>query len=240
MSTGLGYNAKMDPKFSVDPLDPYPIYCDERFVRRYSGVLGDIESLGFYERRAALELLGPVKGLNVLDAGCGPGVYSRWLLAQGARVTALDYSPAMLARLRSHRHLRRVAADLSGPLPLEDGSFDRILCAMVLQHLRDWAPVLREFRRLLRPQGQIVLSTTHPFADLAPEADYFAVAGLLEDWPDYGVQMPCWRRSLARIFADVAAAGLLVESLSEPRAPSGDPFVCNQPWVLCLRLRASE
>ena len=47
-------------------------------------------------------LLGDVDGKRVLDAGCGPGHYTEWLIAHGATVLAIDSSPRMvqLARQR--------------------------------------------------------------------------------------------------------------------------------------------
>ena len=57
-----------------------------------------------YDRPAVLATLGPVAGLDVLDAACGPGLYTRELLARGARVTGFDASSAMV-------ELARAAAD---------------------------------------------------------------------------------------------------------------------------------
>jgi len=50
----------------------------------------------YLERPATLSLLPEVKGKRVLDAGCGPGVYSEWLLKHGANVVAVDVSPRMV------------------------------------------------------------------------------------------------------------------------------------------------
>lgn len=215
----------------------YKIYASSAFVVRYARQIGAIDDPAFYERRATLDLLPPVAGKQVLDAGCGPGIYSRWLSQQGAEVCGLDYSPAMLTELHLRApQLRLMCADLAAPLPLASASFDVILCAMVLQHLRDWAPVLSEFRRLLAPGGCIVLSTTHPLTDLPPAADYFAITETSEEWEGYGLEMPCYRRSFGQIWRDVASAGLRIETLVEPQAPGDDPFVTRQPWALCLRL----
>jgi 2-polyprenyl-3-methyl-5-hydroxy-6-metoxy-1,4-benzoquinol methylase len=53
-----------------------------------------------YDRPAVLKALGPVTGLRVLDAACGPGLYLRELLERGARVCAFDASPVMVALAR--------------------------------------------------------------------------------------------------------------------------------------------
>jgi 2-polyprenyl-3-methyl-5-hydroxy-6-metoxy-1,4-benzoquinol methylase len=44
----------------------------------------------YYERPATMSLIEEVDGRNILDAGCGPGVYSKWLLDRGAQVVAID------------------------------------------------------------------------------------------------------------------------------------------------------
>lgn len=215
--------------------DAFEIYSRPGFARRYAGNIAGLDRPEFYDRRALLELLPPLNQQRVLDAGCGPGAYTGWLLAQGARLTSLDYSPAMLELLPAG--CIKVRADLREPLPLATGTFDLILCAMVLQHLADWRPVLTEFRRLLADTGRLVLSTTHPLTDWPPAANYFAVTATAEAWPEYGVEMPSFRRSLGRIWQDLRAAGFRLDELREPQAPGRDSFITHQPWVLCLRLK---
>ena len=73
------------------------------------------------------EALGDVRGLEVLDLGCGTGRHTAWLAEAGARVTAVDFSENMLERARvkvSAADVRFVVHDLHEPLPLDDASFD--------------------------------------------------------------------------------------------------------------------
>src|SRR3954447_2369295 len=53
-----------------------------------------------YDRPAMLELLGDVRGMRVLDLGCGPGFYAEALADRGALVTAFDASPDLVRRAR--------------------------------------------------------------------------------------------------------------------------------------------
>ena len=53
-----------------------------------------------YERPAMLDLLPPLPGTRVLDAGCGPGWYAAELASRGALVTAIDASAAMIGHAR--------------------------------------------------------------------------------------------------------------------------------------------
>jgi SAM-dependent methyltransferase len=181
-----------------------------------------------YERPAALALLGDVAGLRVLDAGCGAGAHAAALVERGALVTAVDASLAMVA-LASGRlgdRAKALRADLGEPLPFEDGSFDAVLCSLVLHYLRDWEPALRELHRVLVPGGRLVISTHHPFMDHAPAGggDYFATYEISEEWSKQGERMTVrfWHRPLSAMTASLRETGFALERLDEP-AP--DPSV---------------
>jgi ubiquinone/menaquinone biosynthesis C-methylase UbiE len=107
-----------------------------------------------------------VRGCNrILDAGCGNGRYSQFLLSEAdadALITSFDYSQQMLQRARKrlqNRRVTQVAADLTR-LPYADASFDAIVCGWVLEHLPDPKPGLRELARVLRPGGKLLLLAT--------------------------------------------------------------------------------
>jgi malonyl-CoA O-methyltransferase len=112
-------------------------------------------------------LLGDVRGLSVLDLGCGTGRHTLRLASRGADVTAVDFSEGMLALAREKTReftVRFIAHDLAAPLPLPDRSFDRVLCGLVLDHIADLPLIFSEMRRVCRPSpgGLIVVSIMHP------------------------------------------------------------------------------
>ncbi len=111
-----------------------------------------------------LRLLGPAPGLNVLDAGCGRGEALLACARAGADVAGLDYADAAI------EISRETLADVPGAdlrqgdvtaLPWPDDSFDRILFGDVIEHLSpaDADAALREFRRVLRPDGFVLVHT---------------------------------------------------------------------------------
>ncbi len=110
----------------------------------------------------AAHLVRFVSGLapaqDALDLGCGDGRLTRELSVE--RVTAADVSGVALARARE----RLPAASLvklepDSPLPFADTSFDLVLCAETLEHVRDVQGLLSEARRVLRPGGTLALTT---------------------------------------------------------------------------------
>lgn len=107
---------------------------------------------------AILDRLGPVAGLDVLDAGCGAGGLTLELVARGATVTALDLAPRMvaLARARMERDFpaarARFATRPVEDTGLEDASVDRVVGKWILHHA-DLPRATRELARVLRPGG---------------------------------------------------------------------------------------
>src|SRR5262249_8255280 len=64
---------------------------------RYAGLAPTKPHNALYERPAVWSLLGDVRGLRVLDAGCGPGINAETLARAGATVHAFDVTPEMVA-----------------------------------------------------------------------------------------------------------------------------------------------
>ncbi len=150
----------------------FPAY--RRFIQNhYDGFAGAFTAMtGFLTGHESLagRLISPsgfdVRGCkSILDAGCGNGRYTRFLLKladSNARITGFDYSRGMLKRARkrlSNERATQVAADLTR-LPFPDGCFDAIVCGWVLEHLPDPRPGLQELARVLQPGGKLLLLTT--------------------------------------------------------------------------------
>ena len=111
-------------------------------------------------------LLGDVAGLRIVDVGCGTGRHALRLAERGADVVGVDFSAGMLARAQEKEgssHIRWVVHDVNDlPLPLQDGAFDRVLCALVVDHIRDLRTFLAELHRLCAPDGRVVVTVMHP------------------------------------------------------------------------------
>jgi malonyl-CoA O-methyltransferase len=108
--------------------------------------------------------VGDVRGLDVLDLGCGTGRHSVWLASRGATVTGVDFSEGMLTEARKKpgaEIIQFVLHDLHEPLPFSS-EFDLVVSGLVLEHLRDLDGFFREIHRVLKPKGRAVISAMHP------------------------------------------------------------------------------
>lgn len=134
----------------------------DRWARLYDHELNPVVALEEPLVRAAV---GEARGLAVLDLGCGTGRHALWLAAAGADVTAVDFSPGMLAEARAKpgaASVRFVVHDLHDPLPFPEGRFDRVVSGLVLEHLADLDAFFAETHRVLKPGGRAVVSGMHP------------------------------------------------------------------------------
>ncbi len=233
--------------------EPIALKAYEELAESYAAKIDTKPHNAYYERPATLSLLPSVNGKVVLDAGCGPGVYTEWLLANGAEVSAIDASPKMveLARKRIGDAAEIREADLSEPLTfLGDQTFDLVLSPLVLEYVDDWHRTFGEFYRVLRQGGHFVFSVTHPFFDFLyfKSTDYFATELVHGEWRGFGgspVKMPSYRRSLSSTLSPLLENGFTIERILEPRPTEefklADPKhyaeLSQQPAFLCIRAR---
>ena len=188
-------------------------------------------------READARLLGDVRGRDVLEVGCGAAQCARWLVAQGARVTAFDVS---LGQLRESRRLdaatgvavtRLVQADAQR-LPFADLAFDVVCSAFgAVPFVDDSAGVMREVARVLRPGGRWVFSVTHPTrwafpddpgpAGLTVRQSYFDRTPYVEVDERGEASYVEHHRTLGDRVRELVAAGLVLLDVVEPEWPEG-------------------
>ena len=198
--------------------DPDPTQYDS-FAAEYEEHAVSAPYNALYDRPAMLELVGDVEGKRVLDAGCGPGIYSAELIKRGAEVSGCDASTQMieLARANAGETAELRVHSLEEPFEwIEDESIDVAVNALVYHYINNRLGFLTEIHRMLRPDGVFVISTHHPAGDWHRlGGSYFTVEPVTETWSK-GWEITAWRMPLTQLTAEFAKAGFLIERLVEP------------------------
>lgn len=114
--------------------------------------------LNSFEKGQLLALLGDVKGLQILDVGAGTGRVAVQLAQKGAQVTACDISPQMLAVLaKKNPAIKTIVADAED-LPFDDGTFDSVIAAFLIVHLKSLHIFFNEVYRVLKYGGKFLVT----------------------------------------------------------------------------------
>src|SRR5262245_20995785 len=104
-----------------------------------------------------------LEGLRVLDVGCGGGLIAEPLARLGARVMGLDPVAEAIEVARRHAAGQGLAIDYRAgrveELDAEAATFDAVICLEVIEHVPDVAAFLKTCADLVRPGGQMLLST---------------------------------------------------------------------------------
>jgi ubiquinone/menaquinone biosynthesis C-methylase UbiE len=177
--------------------------------------------------------LGDVRGLAVLDAGCGTGYLSMKLQNKGADVTGVDFSERMVGiALETQPGIDFRVDSCSELRSVNDEEFDVIVSNYVLMDTPDLQGTMHAFNRVLRPGGIVVLVFSHP---CFPQADAVATKdgeGVTYPWSfSYFEQRKCvdppwghftsdfiwFHRPLSDYWKAFTAAGFSVIDFEEPR-----------------------
>jgi len=147
-------------------LDTAELAKFEGLAHQYWDAAGPLHTLHSLNPVRAAFIAARVRlaGARVADVGCGGGLLSESLAAQGARVTGIDLSPTMISVAELHAtemklpvdYRMQSAAALAAEAP---GSFDAVCCMELAEHVPDPAVLVAELARLLRPGGSLFIST---------------------------------------------------------------------------------
>ncbi len=133
----------------------------------WSGIYDSNENLTRdLDRKVTRETLASQVFDSILELGCGTGKNTEFLVQIGANVHALDFSEGMLEKAKQKvkaGNIRFSMADLTKRWPCEDGTYDLIVCNLVLEHIDDLGHIFSEAARTLQPNGKFFINELHPF-----------------------------------------------------------------------------
>jgi SAM-dependent methyltransferase len=213
----------------------------DEFAEWYDAEFATTE-LGESARRIVLRLLGAGPG-KLLDVGCGGGSHALAFAEQGWQVTGVDISAGQLELARK-RGVEVVEADASS-LPFEEAAFDSAVSMFTHTDVEDFAAVVREIARVLRPGGRLVYLGVHP-CFVGPHA-FVHDRDVPELHPGYrdssyrreapGIwgeglraKVGAWHLPLGIFLQTFLDAGLALEQLEEPEGR-------EYPHIVALRAR---
>ena len=183
------------------------------------------------ERPIINEMVGEVRGLDVLDLGCGDGLYGGELLDAGCRsYTGVEAAQTMAAAAATQLPggAAQIVHDTIEAWSFPKAHFDLVVSRLALHYVADLETTLRRVHHALRPGGRLVFSVVHPVITSSDKSR--ASGGKRLDWivDDYfvpgprsvyfmGDQVEQHHRTVEEIFGAVQRSGFVVEQLRESR-----------------------
>jgi ubiquinone/menaquinone biosynthesis C-methylase UbiE len=182
---------------------------------------------GYSDAVAAMlaDLLPTGSGQLCLDVCCGTGARAETIARRGWRPVGFDLSAGQLGYAAGREPVVRAHA---AALPVRDASVDAAVCVLAHTDVDDYAAVLRETARVLRPGATFVHIGVHPcfcgyFADLSDplrlviSPGYTSRVHSYEAWSPHGVRarVGAWHLTMADLVNATVAAGLSIRRMVE-------------------------
>ncbi len=111
-----------------------------------------------------MERYVPLKGLKILDVGCGAGILAEALAKAGAAVTGIDLGTDLIKVAQDHAKKQGLSLNYRCMSVAEfakenPAKFAAVACLEMLEHVEDFEAILVEIAKMLKPGGQVFLST---------------------------------------------------------------------------------
>lgn len=160
--------------------DPAEIARFDATASRWWDADGDMRPLHDLNpvRLEYVERAGPLAGKTIVDVGCGGGLLAEAMARKGGKVLGIDLASELLDVARLHATQAGVAVDYErhsaeALAEARPGCFELVTCMEMLEHVPDPAAVIGALARLVKPGGDVFVSTLNR----TPRAYFFAVLG---------------------------------------------------------------
>ncbi|PIZ45019.1 hypothetical protein COY32_05755 [candidate division WWE3 bacterium CG_4_10_14_0_2_um_filter_41_14] len=178
-------------------------------------------------------LLGNITDKNILDSGCGNGLYTNIMKQDGGITTGIDIASNFIAIAKErYPETPFFEGDIMKSMPFEAGSFDIIVSKMVLMDIPSIEKPVRDFARILKPGGVCVVSILHPvypvfymlknkwtqtFTNKFPDmTSYFDETFTTAYYQHSKLELPVWVRPLNRYINGFISEGFVLTNIEEP------------------------
>jgi SAM-dependent methyltransferase len=163
------------------------IYDDPVFFARYGQLGRSVEGLaGAAEWPALRALLPDLRGLKIVDLGCGAGWFCRWAREQGVtQILGIDISKKMIERAEANTTdsaITYIRADLE-QLDLPQAAFDLAYSSLALHYVEKLEPLFLTVHRALVPGASFVFSIEHPIYMAPTRPGWILNADGYRTWP---------------------------------------------------------
>ena len=211
------------------------------YYQSSSGIsLTDIHYAPYSPGEKKIKVIGDVKGLDVIELGCGGGQIAIVVSKMGAKsVTALDISEQQLVHARKlaereNTDITFLQGDMENLSAFSNSSMDMVISVHAISYVGNLDNVLSEISRILRPDGRVVLCTIHPLQYVLWEAleentvekiqSYFSSDASSWDWIDDAKTPIATFTDRAHRYEEfvngLISNGLMLERVIEPKGYS--------------------
>ncbi len=198
-------------------------YLSNKLVEKYINYRDSKNSCNkIIEEPAVWNIIGNVKGKNVLDVGCGSGEYSKILKEKGANVTAIDVNQICTNTAKS-KGVKSVKCKIE-KMKFKK-KFDMVLCNLVIGYIKNLNRALKNINNSLKKKGVLILSDIHPFKSATIESNGKRVLTDYFSKKEYQTRIifggnekiRLTRRTFEEIFGTLINNGFTVETIIEPK-----------------------
>lgn len=196
----------------------------------------------YIAKPALYELIGDIKGKTILSIGCGSGEECSYFMSQGAkRVVGIDTSDKLIAIAKKQFPSGEFYTMDMENISLVD-TFDIVVSNLVMHYVPTWNKTLKEIKKILHPEGRVIISTNHPIrfgAEIKREEtreifllgyirykDHSAIGDVLGDYLSEREVHDMWfgkfnisyfNRPLEAIFRDIREENFIITNYLEPK-----------------------